>query len=164
MTGLRKSFAITKNIACSILAFAYNCAMDLSVKQLEEAVAVRRQIDQLQSRLSSLLGRSGGASSSASASSMASSAPSSGGPKRRRRGGLSAAGRERIAAAARARWARAKAAAGNSGAQSTKAKSAPGRKAGAGRKKGSGISAAGRRKLSQMMKARWAARRKAQGS
>ena len=70
------------------------CAMEVSVKQLEEAVAIRKQIDQLRSRLASLLAGS--------------SAPSQ--PAGKRRGGLSASGRERIAAAARARWARAKAA------------------------------------------------------
>src|SRR5262245_2574375 len=97
---------LEQNITCSFPGIAYNCAMDVSVKQLEEAVAVRKQIDQLQSRLARLLG------GSSAASSVASSAPAStAGPARRRRGGLSAAGRARIAAAARARWARAKAAA-----------------------------------------------------
>ena len=138
---------LEQNITCSIPSFAYNCAMDVSVKQLEEAVAVRKQIDQLQSRLASLLG------SSRAPSSVASSAPAStAGPSRRRRGGLSAAGRARIAAAARARWARAKAAAN----AVPSAKASSGKKS---RKKG-GITPAGRRKLSQMMKARWAARRK----
>jgi hypothetical protein len=120
--------------------------MDLSVKQLEEAVAVRKQIDQLQNRLNSILG--GASVSSAAAVVTAPSAP-------RKRGGLSAAGRARIAAAARARWARAKAA------QAAPVAKSKGRKSG-GKKKG-GISPAGRRKLSQMMKARWAARRRAQG-
>jgi hypothetical protein len=118
--------------------------MDLSVKQLEEAVAVRKQIDQLRNRLNSLLG-----GSSATIVIATPSAP-------RKRGGLSAAGRARIAAAARARWARAKAA----GQTASKAKSRS--KKSGGKKKG-GISAAGRRKLSQMMKARWAARRRAGG-
>jgi hypothetical protein len=64
--------------------------MDLSTKDLQEALSIRRQIDALQKRLSGLFGgRSGGA-------------PSSG----RRR--LSAAARAKIAAAARARWARVK--------------------------------------------------------
>src|SRR4029453_5250470 len=138
---------LEQNITCSISSIAYNCAMDVSVKQLEEAVAVRKQIDQLQSRLASLLG------SSRAPSSVASSAPAStAGPSRRRRGGLSAAGRARIAAAARARWARAKAAAN----AVPSAKASSGKKS---RKKG-GITPAGRRKLSQMMKARWAARPK----
>jgi len=55
---------------------------------------------------------------------------------------MSAASRAKIAAAARARWARVKA----------------GRAL--GQKKG-GITPAGRRRLSQLMKARWAARRRA---
>jgi len=62
---------------------------------------------------------------------------------------MSAATRAKLAAAARARWARQKG----------------GKQAGrsiARRKKG-GITAAGRKKLSQLMKARWAARRKAAG-
>jgi hypothetical protein len=57
---------------------------------------------------------------------------------------VSAATRAKIAAAARARWARTKG--------QTVSKQA---------KKKGGLTAAGRRKLSQMMKARWAARRKA---
>jgi len=149
--GPQLLYQLAQNNACSIASIAYNCAMDLSVKQLEEAVAVRKQIDQLRSRLNSLLGSSSAPSTSggSTAASPASRAP------RKRRGGLSAAGRARIAAAARARWARVKA-----GKASSSAKPA-GKKSG-GKKKG-GISAAGRRKLSQMMKARWAARRRAQG-
>ncbi|HLW34963.1 MAG TPA: hypothetical protein VKS98_04825 [Chthoniobacterales bacterium] len=61
---------------------------------------------------------------------------------------MSAGARAKIAAAARARWARFRAGRGGS-----KAK-----KQGKG---GKGITAAGRRRLSQLMKARWAARRKA---
>jgi len=60
---------------------------------------------------------------------------------------MSAAARAKIAAAARARWARIKGRGGSA-------------KKGA-RQKG-GLTPAGRRKLSQLMKARWAARRKAQ--
>ena len=121
--------------------------MDLSLKQLEEAVAVRRQIDQLRSRLASLLGGASAPAVALAIGMRASRAP------RKRRGGLSAAGRARIAAAARARWARVKAGAS----QAPKAKKASGKKS--ARKKG-GITPAGRRKLSQMMKARWAARRR----
>jgi hypothetical protein len=58
---------------------------------------------------------------------------------------MSAASRAKIAAAARARWARIK---GRGGAKK------------AGKKRKGGITAAGRRRLSQLMKARWAARRK----
>jgi hypothetical protein len=63
---------------------------------------------------------------------------------------MSAATRAKLAAAAKARWARRK---GTGGA----AKAAPKAK-----KKG-GLTAAGRKKLSDAMKARWAARRKAAG-
>ncbi|PYJ78375.1 MAG: hypothetical protein DME77_00280 [Verrucomicrobia bacterium] len=101
--------------------------MDISVAALEEAVSVRRQIDALERRLSSIL-RGAPASSSS--------------PGGRRR--MSAATRAKLAAAARARWAKLKA----------------GRKTTPARKKG-GITAAGRKRLSQLMKARWAARRKA---
>jgi len=62
---------------------------------------------------------------------------------------MSAAARAKIAAAARARWARVRAHGG--GAKAAKK---------GGPRKG-GITAAGRRRLSQLMKARWAAKRKA---
>jgi len=65
---------------------------------------------------------------------------------------MSPAARAKIAAAARARWARVRA--GRGGAKAAK----PAKKGG---KRGGGITAAGRRRLSQLMKARWAARRKA---
>jgi len=62
---------------------------------------------------------------------------------------MSAATRAKLAAAAKARWARRKGTAGGA----AKAK---------GRKRG-GLTAAGRKKLSDAMKARWAARRRAAG-
>jgi hypothetical protein len=109
--------------------------MDLSTRNLEQALSIRRQIDALERRLRGLVGGSSvGAAKSA--------AP-------RRRGGkrqLSTSARAKIAAAARARWARFRAGRG--------AKKAA-------KKRGKGITAAGRRRLSQLMKARWAARRKA---
>src|SRR5438552_11733367 len=103
--------------------------MDISVVSLQEAFSIRRQIDTLEKRLSSLLG--GAPASPASVA--------TGGERRR----MSAATRAKLAAAARARWARLKA-----GKKTTPAK-----------KKG-GITPAGRKRLSQLMKARWAARRK----
>ena len=109
--------------------------MDLSTRNLEQALAIRRQIDALERRLRGLVGGTG--------SSATTVAPRRGGKRR-----LSASARSKIAAAARARWARFRAA---RGAAKTK-------KRGKGK---SGITAAGRRRLSQMMKARWAARRKA---
>lgn len=101
--------------------------MELSTRNLEQALSIRRQIDALEKRLRGMVGA--GAATTAA-----------------RRGGrrqMSATARARIAAAARARWARIK---GRAGAK-------------AGKKRKGGITAAGRRKLSQLMKARWAARR-----
>jgi len=105
--------------------------MDTSARALQEAISIRRQIDALENRLSSILGTS------------TPGAATRGGRRR-----MSAATRAKLAAAARARWARQKA----------------GRKTAttAPEKKG-GITPAGRRRLSQLMKARWAARRKATG-
>jgi Spy/CpxP family protein refolding chaperone len=105
--------------------------MDISVKALEEAVSIRRQIDSLEKRLSTIL--SGAPARPAIAV----------GPRH-----VSAATRAKLAAATRARWARIKA----------------GKKKAAPKKKKGGLTPAGRRKLSQLMKARWAARRKAAGT
>jgi len=101
--------------------------MDTSAKALQEAISVRQQIDTLEKRLSSILGG------------LPVSSATRGGRRR-----MSAATRAKLAAAAKARWARQKA----------------GIKTTAPKGKG-GITAAGRRRLSQLMKARWAARRKA---
>jgi hypothetical protein len=101
--------------------------MDISVKALQEAISIRRQVDTLEKRLSSILGVERGF------------APLVAGRRR-----MSAATRAKLAAAARARWAKLKA-----GTKTTPAT-----------KKG-GITPAGRKRLSQLMKARWAARRKA---
>jgi hypothetical protein len=98
--------------------------MDTSAKALQEAISIRRQIDVLEKRLSSILGTP---------------APSS--PTRKGRRRMSSATRAKLAAAARARWARQKAR----------------MKTTAAKKKG-GITAAGRKRLSQLMKARWAVR------
>src|SRR5438552_254387 len=98
--------------------------MDTSAKALQEAISIRRKIDALERRLSSILGTP---------------APSSSTRKGRRR--LSVATRAKLAAAAKARWAKQKA----------------GRKATTTlpKRKG-GITRAGRKRLSQLMKARWA--------
>src|SRR5439155_11220325 len=96
--------------------------MDISIRALEEAVSIRRQIDNLEKRLSAIL-------------SGARARPAAGGASRR----VSAATRAKLAAATRARWAKIKA----------------GKKT--AKKKG-GLTPAGRRKLSRLMKARWAAR------
>jgi hypothetical protein len=100
--------------------------MDVSVKALEEAVSIRRQIDSLEKRLSAIL-------------SGARARPAEGARR------VSAATRAKLAAAARARWVRIKAS----------------KKAVAPRKKKGGLTPAGRKRLSQLMKARWAARRRA---
>jgi len=104
--------------------------MDISVKDLKEAISIRHQIDNLQRRLSSLL----------RGAPQRPTAPTALGRY------FSPATRAKLAAAARARWARTR---GTGGA-------AP-----AGRK--GQLTPAGRRRLSQLMKARWAARRKAAG-
>jgi hypothetical protein len=96
----------------------------ITLKKLEEAVGIRRQMEALEKRLSSLL---------------ETSAPGLRGQEGGKR--MPATTRAKIAAATRARWAKRK---------GTTVKS----------KKG-GLTPAGRRKLSQMMKARWAAKRKA---
>ena len=110
--------------------------MDISVKALEAAVSIRRQIDNLERRLSSILGG-------------APARPAAAPTQARRQPGryFSPSTRAKLSAAARARWARLKGG----------TKSAPAKKKGA-------LTAAGRRKLSELMKARWAARRKAGGT
>src|SRR6266404_774673 len=110
--------------------------MDLSTRNLEQALSIRRQIDALERRLRGLVGGTGAGA--------ATTAPARRGGKRR----LSTSARAKIAAAARARWARFRA--GRGGAKAKKR----------GKRGGGGITAAGRRRLSQLMKARWAARRK----
>ena len=109
--------------------------MDISVKDLQEAISIRQQIDNLQRRLSSLL-------RGAPQRPTVTTAPAAAGRF------FSPATRAKLAAAARARWARKR----GTGA------AAPG----PAKRKGQ-LTPAGRRKLSQLMKARWAARRKAGG-
>jgi hypothetical protein len=106
--------------------------MDLSTRNLEQALSIRRQIDALERKLRGLVGGVGGGAAPV-------------GRRGVRRRQLSASARAKIAAAARARWARFRARRGG---------------AKAAKRKGKGITAAGRRRLSQLMKARWAARRK----
>src|SRR5437773_12441461 len=107
--------------------------MDISVKSLEQAISIRRQIDNLQRRLSSILG--GGAPPT-----MTTTRPAAGRY-------FSPSTRAKLSAAARARWAKFRGGA-------TTATSA--------RKKGQ-LTPAGGRKLSQLMTARWAARMRAGG-
>jgi hypothetical protein len=108
----------------------YSSRMDLSLEALEKAVSIRRKIDVLQRRLSSLFGTYASSSSTR---------------KGRRR--MSAATRAKLAAAAKARWAKRK---GGRTRTATKPQ----------QKKG-GLTPAGRRRLSQLMKARWEAKKRA---
>jgi hypothetical protein len=82
--------------------------MDLSTRNLQQALSIRRQIDALERRLRGLVGGMGGG---------ATAAPARRGGGRRR---LSTAARAKIAAAARARWARFRA--GRGGAKVAKKK------------------------------------------
>lgn len=144
--------------------------MDISVKALEEAVSIRRQIDNLERRLSSILGgaparpavtapaqkaRYFSPSTRAKLSSAARArwARLKGGAKpapTKKKGALTAAGRRKLSELMKARWAARRKGAG------TKAAPSPSAKKG-------GLTPAGRRRLSQLMKARWAARRRAAG-
>jgi hypothetical protein len=155
----------TKIIDCHTRKLRLSSGMDISVKDLQEAISIRHQIDNLQRRLSSLL-RGG---------------PRPAGPAASRRY-FSPATRAKLSAAARARWARTKGAGGAAPAkrkgqltpagrrklsQLMKARWAARRKAGgmqkaSARKKGT-LTAAGRKRLSDLMKARWAARRRTGG-
>jgi hypothetical protein len=111
--------------------------MDTSAKALEEAISIRRQIDNLEKRLSLIL--RGGAPATTT------TRPATTRPAGARY--FSPTTRAKLAAAAKARWARLRGGA-------TTATPA--------RKKGQ-LTPAGRRKLSLLMKARWAARRKGAG-
>jgi len=140
--------------------------MDISVKTLEEAISIRRQIDNLEKRLSAILegapakpaaptgGRyfSPGTRAKLAAAARARWARQRGAttaaPKRKRKGQLTAAGRRKLSQLMKARWAA--------------RRKAGGAKKASAKKKGT-LTAAGRRKLSELMKARWAARRKAGG-
>jgi len=69
--------------------------MDISVKALEEAIVIRRQIDALEKRLSSIL-RGTAARPTRRAAPV------------RKKGGLTAAGRRKLSELVKARWARRK--------------------------------------------------------
>src|SRR6202007_1289957 len=101
--------------------------MDISVKDLQEAISIRQQIDNLQRRLSSLLR---GAPQRPTAPTAVPARTASGGRF------FSPATRAKLAAAARARWARTRG--------TTATAAAPAKKKGQ-------LTAAGRRKLSQLM-------------
>ena len=116
---------------CHICQLRLSSDMDISVKDLQEAISIRQQIDNLQRRLSSIL----------RGTTQRQAAPTAAGRY------FSPATRAKLAAAAKARWAKMR---GTGGATPSKPKGQ--------------LTPAGRRKLSQLMKARWAARRKAGGT
>ena len=109
-----------------------NLLSSLSLAQLQRAVAIKEQMEALESELQGLNGDEGSGARAKT--------------KTKTRGyNISAAGRARIAAAQRARWAKVK-----------------GRKAPAAKKAKRKMSAAGRAAISKAAKARWAKAR-AQG-
>lgn len=145
--------------------------MDLSLERLKEAVSIREQIDSLQQRLSSIFGGSGESSSRASTASAGTSAESTtgtgsgsggGGGRRRGRGGrggrrtMSDETRAKLAEAARRRWASGGNIGNNAGGKTSSAKSSGAKGGGAKQRR---LSPAGRKAISDAMKARWAARR-----
>jgi len=115
-----------------------------SIDQLKRAITISEQIQKLEAELASILGSSAPVSSSPKVSAAAAK------PGRRKRG-LSAEGRARIAAAQKARWAKAK------GGEDSAAE-AP--KAGKRRKKRN-LSPEARARIVAAVKARWAKAKKA---
>jgi hypothetical protein len=104
----------------------YPQRMDISLKNLEEALSVRRQIGTLENRLASLLGRkatprTGKRAMSAATRAKLSAAAKARWAKRkhtgvgkpvRKKGGLTPAGRKRLSQLMKARWAARRKAAG----------------------------------------------------
>jgi hypothetical protein len=123
---------------CHTWQLRLSSGMDISVKDLQEAISIRQQIDSLQQRLSSILR----GAPQREATPTRTAAPTARGRY------FSPATRAKLAAAAKARWAKKR---------GTTLAAAPSKPKGQ-------LTAAGRRKLSQLMKARWAARRKAGGT
>jgi hypothetical protein len=119
-----------------------------SVAALKQAIDIAEQIEKLKSQLAALVG---GSSTAASAPQASTGAPVSRRGGKRGKRTMSAEARERIAAAQRARWAKAKGSSKEAAPTSAAAKPA---------KKRTGLTAAGRAKLAAAMKARWAARKK----
>jgi hypothetical protein len=107
---------------------------DHPIDTIEEALSIRKQIAALQNKLSSLFGNH---------------APSLSGIQKTAKRTMSAAGRARIAAAAKLRWAKIK---GTAPKPAVKSHKSP--------KKKGGMSPEGRAKLAAIMKARWAAKKK----
>ncbi len=163
---LRKHWQETRRkiTNCHTRQLRLSSSMDISVKDLQEAISIRQQIDNLQRRLSSLLrvapqrpagpiapGRyfspaTRAKLSAAARARWARTRGTGGGAPARKKGQLTPAGRRKLSQLMKARWA-----ARRRAGQRQKASS---------RKKGA-LTPAGRKRLSELMKARWAARRKA---
>ena len=109
--------------------------MSISIESLKEAVQIKEQIAALETRLNKILGNSPVEFAPASAP-----VPVSKGRKQ-----MSAAAREKIAAAQRARWAKSK------GSSAAPAKAAV--------KTKGGLTPEGRARLAEAMRNRWAARK-----
>ena len=103
---------------------------NLSIQQLRQAANLKEKIATLEKQLAQLLGSTAKAAA----------------PAPKKKGGMSAAGKARIAAAQKARWAKVKAAKG----------AAPVAKAAKPAKKKFVMSAAAKAKISAAAKARWA--------
>ena len=121
----------------------------LSTAQLRHALQLSEQIDTMQRQLQAILGGSNLALAKPGKAKAKVAGPARGGKRT-----MSAAGRARIAAAAKARWAKIKG-------QATSAKAVPAKASvkAAPKKKG-GLTEEGRAKLAAAMKARWAAKKK----
>ena len=105
--------------------------MTISLESLKEAIAIKEQIAALEARLNKLLGGGGGGEVPSSFSA----------PVKKGRGKMSVAGRAKIAAAQRARWAK------------QKGTSAPGAKPAKKKRK---LSPEGRARIVAALKKRWA--------
>ena len=115
---------------------------ELSAAQLRRAAQIKEQIASLEKQIQSLLGQAA--------------------PAARKKGTLSAAGRAKISAALRARWARVRAAKqGQSSPKPAQAVAKPASKPAPQRK---AMSAAQKAKIAATMRARWAKIKAAKGS
>lgn len=120
-----------------------NSIANLSVAQLKKVIAVREKIETLERQLATLSGSEGGEAVVAKKG------------RRKRRGGMSAAGRARVGAAARKRWAKLKKE------KAGKEKAVPAGKAPKRRRK---MSAAAKAKIAAAARARWARIREARAA
>ena len=119
-----------------------NSIANLSVAQLTKVIAVREKIETLERQLATLSGSEGEAVVATKG-------------RRKRRGGMSAAGRARVGAAARKRWAKLKKE------KAGKEKAASSAKAPKRRRK---MSAAAKAKIAAAARARWARIREARAA